>query len=112
MSELSTSETPVLDLLASMTADSLEASSLDPQQIALVRIAALVASDAPPVSYALNLALASDLGLTPDDVRGVLTAIAPIVGTHEWRPRPGASWRRSMSPSRSRKQTWPPTKTR
>ena len=81
MSELSTSETPVLDLLASMTADSVEASSLDPQQIALVRIAALVASDAPPVSYALNLALASDLGLTPDDVRGVLTAIAPIVGT-------------------------------
>ena len=81
MSELSTSETPVLDLLASMTADSVEASSLDPQQIALVRIAALVASDAPAVSYALNLALASDLGLTPDDVRGVLTAIAPIVGT-------------------------------
>ena len=81
MSELSTSETPVLDLLASMTADSVEASSLDPQQIALVRIAALVASDAPPVSYALNLAVAGDLGLTPDDVRGVLTAIAPIVGT-------------------------------
>ena len=81
MSELSTSETPVLDLLASMTADSVEASSLDPQTLVLVRLAALVASDAPPISYALNLTVASDVGLIPEDVRGVLTAIAPIVGT-------------------------------
>ena len=81
MSELSMSETPVLDLLASMTADSVEASSLDPQTLVLVRLAALVASDAPPISYALNLTVASDVGLIPEDVRGVLTAIAPIVGT-------------------------------
>jgi 4-carboxymuconolactone decarboxylase len=81
MPETSMPETPVLDLLASMTADSVEASSLDPQTLILVRLAALVASDAPPVSYALNLKLAGEMGLTPDDVRGVLTAIAPIVGT-------------------------------
>jgi 4-carboxymuconolactone decarboxylase len=81
MSELSSSETPVMDLLASMTADSVEASSLDVQQIMLVRLAALVASGAPAASYALNLAAASDAGLDVDDVRGVLTAIAPIVGT-------------------------------
>jgi len=73
--------TPVLDLLASMTADSLEASTLDPQSLALVRIAALVAVDAPPVSYLANLAAAGDLGIDEDQVRGVLTAIAPIVGT-------------------------------
>ncbi len=48
-------ETPILDLLASMTADSIEASTLDPTTLMLVRIAALVAVDAPPVSYALNL---------------------------------------------------------
>ena len=81
MSELSMSETPVLDLLARMTAESVEASSLDEQTIILVRLAALVASDAPAVSYALNLAVAGELGLTVDDARGVLTAIAPIVGT-------------------------------
>ena len=45
----STSQTPVLDPLASMTADSLEASSLDTETLALVRIAALVAVDAPSV---------------------------------------------------------------
>ena len=40
-----------------------------------------MASDAPAVSYALNLAVAGELGLTVEDARGVLTAIAPIVGT-------------------------------
>jgi uncharacterized protein YdbL (DUF1318 family) len=81
MSETASTDTPVLDLLASMTADSLEASSLDAQSIALVRLAALVASNAPAASYALNLAAAGDVGLDGEDVRGVLTAIAPIVGT-------------------------------
>ncbi len=74
-------DTPVLDLLADMTAASLAASSLDPQTLALVRVAALVALDAPPVSYILNLEAAADLGVDGDRVRGVLAAIAPIVGT-------------------------------
>jgi alkylhydroperoxidase/carboxymuconolactone decarboxylase family protein YurZ len=77
----STSETPVLDLLASMTADSVEASSLDPETLMLVRIAALAAVDAPPISYVLNLGAASELDIDPEQVRGVFAAIAPIVGT-------------------------------
>ena len=76
-----TTETPVLDLLAGMTAASIEASSLDAQTLMLVRIGALVAVDAPPVSYALNLGVAEDLEIDPEQVRGVLAAIAPIVGT-------------------------------
>jgi 4-carboxymuconolactone decarboxylase len=80
MSE-SSSETPVLDLLASMTAASIEASSLDPETLMLVRIAALAAVDAPPVSYLLNLEAASAVGIDAEQVRGVLAAIAPIVGT-------------------------------
>jgi 4-carboxymuconolactone decarboxylase len=81
MTEPTSSETPVLDLLAGMTADSVDASSLDARSIALVRLAALVASGAPAVSYALNLAVADEVGLDAEDVRGVLAAIAPIVGT-------------------------------
>ena len=73
--------TPVLDLLASMTAESVVVSTLDPQTLMVARIAALVATDAPPVSYALNLETAVDAGLDIEQVRGVLTAIAPIVGT-------------------------------
>ena len=64
-----------------MTAESIEASSLDPETLMLVRIAALVAADAPAVSYLLNLGAASEMGIDAEQVRGVLAAIAPIVGT-------------------------------
>jgi len=74
-------ETPVLDLLARMTAESIEASSLDAQTLMLVRVAALVAVDAPPVSYLMNLGAAGEIGVGEEDVRGVLAAVAPIVGT-------------------------------
>ena len=75
------SESPVLDLLTSMTAESMEASSLDGQTLMLVRIAALVAVDAPPASYLLNLGVAGEVGVGPEEIRGVLAAVAPIVGT-------------------------------
>ena len=74
-------ETPVLDLLATMTAASVEASGLDPQTLMLVRIAALVAVDAPPSSYLLNLGAATEVGVDGERVRDVLAAVAPIVGT-------------------------------
>ena len=76
-----TTESPILDLLASMTADSIEVSSLDAETLMLVRLAALVAVDAPPVSYLLNLGAAADLEIDAEQVRGVLAAVAPIVGT-------------------------------
>jgi 4-carboxymuconolactone decarboxylase len=81
MMTASTSDTPVLDLLASMTAESVEASTLDPETLILVRVAALVAVDAPPFSYLMNLGAASQVGLDADQIRGVLAAVAPIVGT-------------------------------
>jgi 4-carboxymuconolactone decarboxylase len=75
------SDTPVLDLLKDMTAASLDATSLDEQTLMLVRIAALVAVDAPSMSYLLNLGAAEEVDLDPERIRGVLAAIAPIVGT-------------------------------
>jgi 4-carboxymuconolactone decarboxylase len=79
--DMSETETPVLDLLAAMTAQSLETTTLDAEQAMLVRIAALVAVDAPPASYLLNLGAASEIGIDEEQIRGVLTAVAPIVGT-------------------------------
>jgi hypothetical protein len=76
-----TAETPVLDLLKSMTAASLEATTLDAEKLMLVRIAALVAVDAPPASYLLNLGAAGEFGLGAEEVQAVLVAVAPIVGT-------------------------------
>jgi 4-carboxymuconolactone decarboxylase len=76
-----TGETPILDLLARMNADAIEVSSLDPEKLMLVRIAALVAMDAPPMSYLLNLGVAGEVDVDAEEVRGVLAAVAPIVGT-------------------------------
>jgi alkylhydroperoxidase/carboxymuconolactone decarboxylase family protein YurZ len=80
MAEQST-QTPVLDLLAKMTSESIEASSLDPQTLMLVRIGALVAVDAPPASYLMNIGAAGEIGVDEEQIRGVLAAVAPIVGT-------------------------------
>ena len=77
----STSETPVLELLRSMTGESVLATSLDDPAMMLVRIASLVAVDAPVFSYRMNLEAAAEVGIDADRIRGVLTAIAPIVGT-------------------------------
>jgi hypothetical protein len=78
---MSTTETPVLDLIAEMTAASIEKSELDPKSLMMVRLAALVAVDAPPASYLTNLAAAGDLGLEASDVQQVMIGIAPVVGT-------------------------------
>jgi len=77
----SATEAPVLDLLKRMTAESIEASTLDEERLILVRIAALVAVDAPPASYLLNIGAAGDVGIDADQIQGVLAAVAPIVGT-------------------------------
>ena len=74
-------ESPVLDLLATMTAASVEQSELDPRSLMLVRLAALAAVDAPPVSYLMNLTVAGDVGVDAKDVQQVLIGIAPVVGT-------------------------------
>lgn len=58
----------------------LEASGLDSRTFALVKIAALIALDAPPASYAWQVANALEEGVTPEDILGVLKAVAPQVG--------------------------------
>jgi 4-carboxymuconolactone decarboxylase len=74
-------ETPLLDLIGRMTLDSIETSSLEPDELMLVRIAALVAVDAPPVSYLTNAEAAAEMGIDAEKLRGILAAVAPIVGT-------------------------------
>ena len=75
------SDSPILDLLASMNRAGIEASTLDAQSLMLVRLAALVAIDAPPVSYMLNGEMASDVNVDGEQIEGMLAAIAPIVGS-------------------------------
>jgi 4-carboxymuconolactone decarboxylase len=57
-----------------------EATGLDARTYGLVKIAALIALDAPPASYMWQVANALDGGATPEDILGVLKAVAPQVG--------------------------------
>jgi alkylhydroperoxidase/carboxymuconolactone decarboxylase family protein YurZ len=73
-------QTPVMDVLAEMTAASIERSTLDPKTLMLIRLAALVAVDAPPISYMTNLSVGSEVGVELEDVQQVMIGIAPVVG--------------------------------
>ena len=57
-----------------------ENSGLDPRSFALVKIAALIALDSPPASYLWQISNAIDAGASPQDILGVLKAVAPQVG--------------------------------
>lgn len=74
-------DSPILDLLTAMNLAGVEASTLDDQSLMLVRLAALVAVDAPPVSYMLNLEMAGEVDVDSKAIEGMLAAIAPIVGS-------------------------------
>ena len=74
------SESPVLDTLADMTAASVDHNTLSPRDFMLARLAALVAMDAPPMSYFANAAAIEESGLTTEDIQGVMIAVAPVVG--------------------------------
>ncbi|MFJ1704999.1 carboxymuconolactone decarboxylase [Kitasatospora sp. NPDC088346] len=75
------SDTPVLDTLAAMTMDSIERCGMSEDMLILTRIAALVASDAPSISYLAHLGPAVEANVTASQLQDVLVAIAPIVGT-------------------------------
>jgi alkylhydroperoxidase/carboxymuconolactone decarboxylase family protein YurZ len=77
---MATGENPVLDTLVDINAVSLARTDLDPASLILVRLAALIAVDAPVSSYLLHLGPAADAGVTLDQAQDVLVAVAPIVG--------------------------------
>ena len=72
---------PVLETVFAMHLDALERSGLDMRTYVLTRLAALVAMDAPPASYAMTFGAADDAGVTIEEAQSVLIALAPLVGT-------------------------------
>jgi alkylhydroperoxidase/carboxymuconolactone decarboxylase family protein YurZ len=77
---LSAGDTEILEEAVGLREANRQRSGLDPRTFALVKIAALIALDAPPASYAWQVANAIEEGVTADDFVGVLRAIAPQVG--------------------------------
>lgn len=74
-------ERPVLDTLTDLAAVSVEHNSLSAREFMLVRMAALIAVDAPPLSYLANAPVAEEAGVTAEDIQGIMIAVAPVVGS-------------------------------
>jgi 4-carboxymuconolactone decarboxylase len=73
-------DTNALEGLLLARLDNLEASGLDPKTYALANIAALIASDAAPASYVFQVGFALEVGVTPEEILGLLVALNPTVG--------------------------------
>lgn len=74
------SENPLLDTIVGINAVSLSNLDNSLEAVLMVRLAALVAVDAPPASYLATLRAAEGTLLLLEDARSVLIAVAPIVG--------------------------------
>jgi alkylhydroperoxidase/carboxymuconolactone decarboxylase family protein YurZ len=74
-------ENPVLETIGAITAASLERSALPAEALLMIRIAALAAVDARPISYLAHVGPSLESGVTVEDVQNVLVAVAPIIGT-------------------------------
>jgi alkylhydroperoxidase/carboxymuconolactone decarboxylase family protein YurZ len=72
---------PVLEALLDINAVSVARTELDAQSLVAIRLAALVAVDAPVQSYLLHFGPAAEAGVTLEDAQEILVAVAPIVGT-------------------------------
>ncbi len=63
-----------------MEMDTAEVSRLDRKTHALVRLGALLASNAAPSSYHASVEAAFAAGASPDEIVGTLIAVAPAIG--------------------------------
>jgi alkylhydroperoxidase/carboxymuconolactone decarboxylase family protein YurZ len=77
---ISIGDLDILETAIGMRELGLEGSGLDARSYALVKIAALIALDAPPASYAWQIGNALEEGVTPEEILGVLRAVALQVG--------------------------------
>src|SRR3954451_15438862 len=77
---ISGGELEFLETAVGLREAQLERTGLDARTFAIAKIAALIALDAPPASYAWQVTDALADGVTPEDLLGVLRAVAPQVG--------------------------------
>jgi 4-carboxymuconolactone decarboxylase len=80
LSGISVGDPNILDVAIGLRELGREGTGLDARTNALVKIAALIALDAPPTSYAWQIGNALEEGVTPENILGVLRAVAFQVG--------------------------------
>jgi 4-carboxymuconolactone decarboxylase len=111
LGRIAAGEAPVLETLLAMNLDAAERSGLDPETYLLVRLAALVAMDAAPVSYLITLGASADTGLTVEKMQAVMVAIAPVVGSARVTAAAGAIVRGILGAEMLADQVVPPQRT-
>jgi 4-carboxymuconolactone decarboxylase len=77
---LATGDLQMLEEVLAFRETEQASTGLDARTFSLVKIATLIALDAPPASYTWQIANALDAGVTPQDLIGVLRAVLPQVG--------------------------------
>jgi alkylhydroperoxidase/carboxymuconolactone decarboxylase family protein YurZ len=80
LSGIAVGDLDILETAIGLRELSRETAGLDARAFALVKIAALIALDAPPASYVWQIGNALEEGVTPEEILGVLRAVAPQVG--------------------------------
>jgi alkylhydroperoxidase/carboxymuconolactone decarboxylase family protein YurZ len=80
LSVLATGDGADIERLLKLQVRNVEESGLDPRSHALCRLGALIALDAPPASFAWQVGVALESGVTPGEIAGALVAVAPTVG--------------------------------
>ena len=80
LSGLAIQDADALASLLEMQLHNLEASGLDPRSYSLVKIATLIALDAPQSSYMAQVGFALEADVEPDEILKVLVAVSPQVG--------------------------------
>jgi 4-carboxymuconolactone decarboxylase len=80
LSGVATGDVSLLEEVLGLREAQKEANGLDSRTFALVKIAALIALDAPPASYAWQVGNALNDGVSPEDILATLRAVAPQVG--------------------------------
>jgi hypothetical protein len=80
LSSIACGDAEVLEALTDSSLNTLEQSGTDLKTYTMVRIAALIAMDAAPVSYAITVEGAAEV-LEPEDIQSILVALAPVVGS-------------------------------
>ncbi len=81
LQRLSEGDPTVMSFVKSAIENSYKESGLDPKTFMLVRLAALVALDAGPASWLMNIEASGEAGLDPEMVLGTLVAVLPVIGT-------------------------------
>ncbi len=81
LKDLARGDHRTLQALTQMHERNFEASGLDEETYDLVRVAALQAMGAPPISWLAHLGAARRHNIPPERMLGTLIAVAPVAGT-------------------------------